>query len=88
MTHEEATILLVSVSLDAVFTMVETKWVGPCQREMAIQGGKAKDNEKRRVEQGAGAEDSEEEVATPQVVGTQNAIPSKFSHSLRGKRLH
>ena len=58
--------------------------VGPCQREMAIQGGKAKDNEKRGVEQGAGAE---EEVATPQVVGTQNTLPSKFTHSLRGRQL-
>ena len=38
-----------------------------------------KDNEKYEVEQGAGAEDSEEEVATPQVVGTHNAIPSKFT---------
>ena len=62
--------------------------VGPCQRETAIQGGKAKDNEKRGVEQGVGAEDSEEEVATPQVVGAQNAIPSKFTHSLRGKTPH
>ena len=35
------------------------------------------------MEQGAGVEDSEEEVATPQVVDTQNTIPSKFSHSLR-----
>ena len=34
------------------------------QREMTIQERKAKDNERCEVEQGAGAEDSGEEVAT------------------------
>ena len=40
------------------------------------------------MKQGAGAEDSEEEVATPQVVGTQNAIPSKFTLIERKETAH